>query len=77
MHLVYCQGFFSDNLTGSWKAKAGRGRFWGDLGFMLTFPELKCLVLVEVGLAVQLGPSHTYPYPAEAATNYGSLCSSK
>ena len=35
------------------------------------------LALVETRLRVQLGPSHIYPGPEEAATNYGSLCSLK
>ena len=34
-------------------------------------------VVVEASLGLQLGPSHTHPGPAEAATNCGLLCSSK
>lgn len=32
---------------------------------------------MEAGLCTQLGPSHTHPVPAEAATTFGSLCRSK
>ena len=34
-------------------------------------------VLVKANLGVLLGPFHTHPGPAEAATIDGSLCSSK
>lgn len=32
---------------------------------------------METSLGPQLGPSHTHPGPADAATNGGSLCSSQ
>ena len=54
---------------------ASRGKSWGALELLLTFPLGP--VLVKSCLCAKLGLSHVYPCLAEAATNCGSLCSSK
>lgn len=42
------------------------------------FADLQlALVLMEPSFGTQLGPSHSHQGPAKAATNCGSLCSSK
>ena len=65
-------------VTESNRQLTDRGRrrcIWGTIG---TFADLHPYpVLVKADLGVQLGPSYVYPAPAEAATNYELLCSSK
>ena len=47
-------------------------------GCLGTFADLPSgLLLVEAGLGIQLGTSHVYPGPAEAATNFEFPGSSK